>query len=146
MRQERSSARTWKAATRAGSTRVAHSRWISARGDRQSSRMATGAEEPLDVLGEDVHLEVHRRAARRGAERRALERLGDQGHGEVIAVDRGDGQRDAVDRDRPLLDDVAQEVRVGFDRDDAGEALLAHVADRPETVDVALDDVAAEAV
>ena len=44
-------------------------------------------------------------------ERRALERLGDQRHGEGVVVDVDDGERDAVDRDRALLDDVAQQLR-----------------------------------
>ena len=78
------------------------------------------------------------------AQARALQGLGDQGHGEARVVDGDDGQRDAVDGDRPLLDDVAQHVRVGLDRHDAGEAVLAGAGDDADAVDVALDDVAAQ--
>ena len=41
--------------------------------------------------------------------------LGDEGDGEARVVDGDDGQRDAVDGDRALLDDVAQDVRLGVD-------------------------------
>ena len=67
----------------------------------------------------------------RAAERRALERLRDQRDVEALVVDPRDGQRDAVDGDRALLDDVAQQRRgAGLDRHDAREAVLAH-ARRP---------------
>ena len=79
-------------------------------------------------------------------ERRALERLGDQRDGEGVAVDVDDGERDAVDGDRALLDDVAEQVGGRGDRDDAGEAVLLDRADRAEAVDVPLHDVAAEPV
>ena len=46
-----------------------------------------------------------------GAEVGALERLGDERHVERVLVDARDGERDAVDRDRALLDHVAQQRR-----------------------------------
>ena len=65
----------------------------------------------------------------------------------AVVVDRGDGQRDAVDRDRALLDDVAQQLRAARRSSRRGRsrprATRATVAD---AVDVALHDVAAEAV
>ena len=67
----------------------------------------------LHVLGEHVDLEVHRAAGRGRAERRALERLGNQRHREARVVDLGHGQRHAVHGDRALLDHVAQQLRAG---------------------------------
>src|ERR671916_526974 len=50
----------------------------------------------LRVLGHDVDLQVDHRPVRRASERRALERLGDEGDVEARVVDARDGQRDAV--------------------------------------------------
>ncbi len=81
------------------------------------------------------------------AERRALERLRDQRNGEAAVVHGRHCKRHAVDRDRALLDDVAQQVsRAGADPDEAREALVAARLDRADAVDVALDHVAAEPV
>ena len=49
-------------------------------------------------------------AGRGRAERRALERLGDQRHLEGLVVHAGNRQRHAVDGDRALLDHVAQQL------------------------------------
>src|SRR5688572_25957639 len=84
--------------------------------------------ELLHVLGDHVDLEIDRRAVRRASERRALERLRDQRDVEAAVVDAGDGQRHAVDGDRALLDDVAQQLRPCVDRHDAGETVLARPA------------------
>src|SRR4051812_15274418 len=102
--------------------------------------------ELLHVLGEDIDLEIDGSPLRRAAQRRALERLRDQRDREPVVADLGHGQRHAVDGDRPLLHDVAQQAGLGVDADDPREALLAHLAHDAETVDVALDDVTAEAV
>src|SRR3954452_11993088 len=82
-----------------------------------------GSEQLLDVLGQQIDLEVDDRAGGGAAQARALQGLRDEGDGEAHVVDGDDGQGDAVDGDRSLLDDVAQDVRIGLDRDDAGEAL-----------------------
>src|SRR3954453_23206770 len=102
--------------------------------------------ELLHVLGEDVDLEVDGSPLPRRAERRALEGLRDQRDREPVLADLRDGQRDPVDGDRALLHDVAQQRGLGVDDHDAREALLADLAHDAESVDVALDDVAAETV
>src|SRR4051794_36428154 len=100
----------------------------------------------LHVLGQDVDLEIDGSPLPRRAERRALEGLRDQGHREPVVADLRDGQRDPVDGDRALRHDVAQQRRLGVDGHDSREALLADLAHDAEAVDVALHDVAAEAV
>ena len=102
-------------------------------------------EQPLDVLGDDVHLEVDRVAGLLEAERGQGEGGGDEADSEVVEAGLDDREADAVDRDRALLDDVAGEVRGQGDLDDLpvlGGLALQH---RAGAVDMALDDVAAEA-
>src|SRR3954470_493996 len=102
--------------------------------------------ELLHMLGQDVHFQVDGSPLSRPAQRGSLQRLGDERHREPVVAEVGDRERDAVDRDRALLDDVAQQRRIGVDDHDPREALLAHLAHDPEAVDVALDNVAAEPV
>ena len=102
--------------------------------------------ELLHVLGQHIDLQVDRPTGRSGAERRALERLRDERDLERVVVDSRNGKGHALDRDRALLDDVAQQLGRRGDPDDPGEALLAHRVDLAGAVDVALDDVAAEPV
>src|ERR1700733_4026621 len=100
----------------------------------------------LDVLGEDVHLDVHGRARLELAEVGAFERLGDQRHREAALVERTDGEAHAVDGNRALLDEIAGELRLELDLEHPREALLAQRADAAGAVDVTLDDMPAKAV
>src|SRR3954447_14318862 len=101
-------------------------------------------DEPLDVLGEHVRLEVDLVARLECAERRHLERVRDQRNRKPGAVEGSHGERDAVDADRALLDAVAQDVVGGVDPDAHALALGLHRADPPDGVDMTLDVVAAE--
>src|SRR4051812_7294 len=69
-----------------------------------------GFEQALDVLGDHVDLEVdtvpHTLATQGGNGRG----VGDHGDGEAVVGRLDDGETAAVDRDRPLLDDVAQQI------------------------------------
>ena len=67
-------------------------------------------EQALDVLGDDVDLEVHEVAGALVAEGRDLRGVRDDGDGEAVVAAVDDGQADAVDGDRALLDDVAQQA------------------------------------
>ena len=68
------------------------------------------AKEPLDVLREHVDLEIDGVARPQRAEGRLVERVRDQRDGEAGVVERGDRQTGPLDRDRALLDDVAEQV------------------------------------
>src|SRR5581483_4555220 len=59
------------------------------------------------VLRDDVYFQVDRIAHPLVHQRHVALRVGDQRHGEAIADPLGHGQADAVERDEPLLDDVA---------------------------------------
>src|SRR4051794_4947389 len=102
--------------------------------------------ELLHVFREHVNLQVDRGPRLGAAQRRPLQRLGDQRDREPVVADVRDRERDAVDGDRALLHHVAQQLHAGVDDDDASEPLLPDLADDPEAVDVALHDVAAEPV
>src|SRR5436190_14001560 len=102
--------------------------------------------ELLQVLREHVDFQIDGSPRRRSAQGRPLQRLGDERHREPVVAEVGDGQRDAVDGDRTLLDDVAQQRRLGVDDDDPREPLVTHLAHHGEAVDVPLDDVSAQAV
>src|SRR5579875_539378 len=63
--------------------------------------------QPLDVFGDDVDLEVDGGAHRGAAQRGQLPGGRNQRDLEPTLAERGDRQRDAVHRERALLDDVA---------------------------------------
>src|SRR4029453_7024817 len=66
--------------------------------------------QPLDVLHGHVHLEVHPVAGLLGAERRHCGGVGDDGDREPVVEHVDDREAHAVDGDRALLDDVAQQL------------------------------------
>ena len=106
----------------------------------------SSVEQPLDVLGEHVDLEVHLAAGLEVAERRLGERVRDQRDGEAVAVERRDRQRDALDRDRALLDAVAQQLGQAPRRRTRTPSPSGSTArTRADAVDVALHVVAARA-
>src|SRR5688572_17489839 len=81
-------------------------------------------EKSFHVLGGDVHLEVHGVAGALVAQRRHLHRVRDHRDTEAVVVHHGDGEADAIDGDRALLHDVAEDAaiaahpQVGRGRDD----------------------------
>ena len=81
---------------------------------------------------------------RERAERGRLERVRDQRDREAGVVERGDRQARPLDRDRALLDDVAEELGRSVEPDAAAVAFGLDAADGADAVDVALDVVAAE--
>jgi hypothetical protein len=68
----------------------------------------------------------------------------DKSDREARGVDGGDGQARAVDRDRALLDDVAEDVGRGVDPHAPPITLGLAAADAADAVDVPLDEVAAQ--
>ena len=98
----------------------------------------------LDVLGEHVGLEVHGVARAERRERRLRERVRDQRDLEHVVAECRDGQGDAFDRDRALLDAIAKELLGRLDRQPHAVALGLERADPADAVDMALDVVSAE--
>src|SRR6266511_1507789 len=104
-------------------------------------------EQALDVFGDQVDFEVDGRTDAFVPERRDGEGVRDGGDVERIVAERGHGEADAVDRDRTLLDDVAQHLGGRGERE-AGRPVGQRVTggDASDGVDVALDQVAAELI
>ena len=98
------------------------------------------------MLGEDVDLEVDPVAGLAQAEGGAGEGLGDQADRERLGAGLDDRQAHAVDGDGALVDEVLAEAGGHRDLDDL--PVLAGLAayDVADGVDVALDDVAAQAL
>ena len=96
------------------------------------------------MLGDHVHLEVDPVAGLPAAERGAGEGLGDQAHREAVVPGLHDGEADAVDRDRPLVHQVAGQVGGQAHLDDLPVLAGSTADDGADSVHVALDDVAAE--
>ena len=76
------------------------------------------------IFGEDVGFDVDAAAFFLCVEVRRLERVRDQRDGEIAVADRRDRQADAVDGDRALFDDVAQERGRRCDIQQHGVAFL----------------------
>src|SRR4051812_21677580 len=100
-----------------------------------------GFEQALDVLGDHVDLEVDTIAHPLATEGGHGGGVRDDGDGEAVVGRLHDGEAAAVDGDRPLLDDVAQEVGWHAHPEVGGRC-----DDLADGVDVALHDVATEPV
>src|SRR6266498_2423778 len=70
-------------------------------------------QKPLDVLRQDVDLQVGPVTGLQAAQRRHLERVLDQRDREPTLIEGSDRERDALHRDRSLLDEVPEEVGLG---------------------------------
>ena len=103
-------------------------------------------EQLLDVLGDHVGLEVDQVAGATGAQRGAGQGLGDEADGEAVVLRLDDGEADTVDGDRALVDEVAGEVGGQGDLDEVPVLAGRAGDDLADAVDVALHDVAAEAL
>ena len=101
--------------------------------------------ELFNIFSDDVAFEVHR-FARLFAEQDGL-RAGvrNDGDREVCVRHRRDRQADTVNGDRAFFDDVAQQGSGGLDLDPDRVVLALLRGNRARAVDVAGDDVTAEA-
>src|SRR5262245_11673194 len=104
-----------------------------------------GAEQPLDVLRQHVHLEVDGIARSQVAERGHRERVRDERDGKGVRFQLSDRERDAVDGDRALLDAVPQDVDGRLDPEAGAVAPGPQRAHRANPVHAAPDGVGAAA-
>ena len=90
--------------------------------------------QPLDITRQHVDFEIHAIARATVAERGLLDRMRNQVHAETRTIHRIDGQADAIHAHRALGRDVARQrgrrlddpplrTRVGFDGNDAADAV-----------------------
>src|SRR5690348_6544062 len=106
--------------------------------------VVSGSAQTLRVLRQQVDLDVQAVAGLRASQRRVLERERHERDLYALAAQRRDRQRDAVDRERALLDAVAQEARVEAEAQAGAVAFAVERLDLGRAVDVALDEVPAE--
>ena len=113
---------------------------------RPSLQTPAGSEQPLDVLGDHVDLEVHAVARReRPAGSSCSSVYGMSATEKAPGREPRHRERDAVDRHRALLHQVALEPGRRLDRELGRLAQSPQLADAPDAVHVALHDVAVEA-
>src|SRR5439155_21194356 len=124
---------------RSGRTR-SNGRWSPSDGGSYRSALR----QPLDVFREHVGLEVHRVPGLEPRKRRFEERVRDGRDADPALVERCDRERDAVDRERALLDAIAEDLGRNMEQEPCPVAVRLERADAPDAVDVALDVVAAE--
>src|SRR5262245_40240555 len=98
----------------------------------------------LHVLGEHVGLEIDPVAGTNGTEGRRRQRVLNERNCKPALVQVGDRERDAVDGDRALLDEVAEEVPGRVEPDPPALAFEVDRPNGPHPVDVTLDVVTAE--
>ena len=111
------------------------------------ARISAFTEQALDVARDQVHFQVHRIADRGLRERGVRDVCGTSATSKPVVVDRVDGQADAVDADRALRRDVAQQRRRrARTRQRCARASSHDVQHAADAVDVAADQVPAEAV
>src|SRR5581483_768750 len=136
----------------AASTRAARSLFVGITGllelgkrEAAAGRRVAG-EQLLDVLADQIDLEVDVLELALLRQRGGGLRVRDDRDLEAAPVDAVDREADAVDGDRAFLDDVAEQLRLGADRHVDGLAARTHFIDAADAVDVAGDQVAAEAI
>ena len=98
------------------------------------------------VFGQDVALQVYAGTGAVSAEGGVAEGVGNDGHTEHAAFERGDGEADAIDGDGSFVYQVR--IELGGDANAQPPVVIAEGVERQEfagAIDVALDDVAAEA-
>ena len=96
---------------------------------------------PLDVLGQQIGLEVHRRARRLLAEGRDGERVRDQGDAETVAGDIDQRQADAVHRDGPFRNHLSRQFRRTREANAQPRAFGHAPLNSADAIDMALHDM-----
>src|SRR5680860_18963 len=106
-------------------------------------RPRVGPREPLDIFSDEIDLDVDCRTTLQLIESRLAQGVRDEGNLKGLYSRLHHGQRDAVEGNRPLLDDVAKERRLRAKPHPEGAVLGLDPSDACHPVDVPLDQVAA---
>ena len=140
--------RSARAGFRRGALRRLPRRWppLPCRRHDAASRAAGLVEQPRQVAGQQVHLEVHAGAARVTTGGGDLERVRDERHVAAIVLRAGDGQAHAVHGERALLGHEAPQRRRDGDGHAHAVALGDHRQHLADAVHVALHQVPAQAL
>src|ERR1700747_398017 len=104
-------------------------------------------DEALDVFREDIHFDVDCVIDGHRVDVGVLMREGNDGDvgDAIVRMPAGDGEADTVDGDRTFFDDVAAQILRDADGEPPVVAFGDERRDAPDSVDVALNEMAAEA-
>lgn len=110
---------------------------------RRRRRMTDG--KAMDIFPDDIRFQVDDSARMLIHERRIGHGMGNDGNGKLAAADGYDSQADAVDGDRAFFDDERLHVLGDGNGDDPGNAIGGNAGDVADAVDMAADDMTAQA-
>src|SRR5215475_9177874 len=103
-----------------------------------------GFQKRFHVFGDDVILEIHRVAGFGGLQISVFKCVRDDSDGKTAAAHSGNGQADAVNSDRALLDDVAGRGSNSFNLQLPTVTRAIETPDLAHAIHVSLDDMTAE--
>ena len=110
---------------------------------RRRRRMTDG--KAMDIFPDDIRFQIDDSARMFIHERRIGHGMRDDGNGKLAAADGYDSQADAVDGDRAFFDDERLHVLGDGNGDDPGNAIGGNAGDVADAVDMAADDMTAQA-
>src|SRR5262249_31771165 len=102
-------------------------------------RKTSTLHELRDVFRENVSLDIDTVPFTARPERRDLQRMGNEGHAEVVAPDLDKSQADSVDSDRPLGDHLRRELCGSAKPHEDPGTLGGDALDRSTAIDVSLN-------
>ncbi len=100
----------------------------------------------LDILGEEVGFEVHAVADEQFAERCVGQRVGNEGHTEAVGLNLDERQTDAINGDRAFVGHLPQQAGRRLKDEMRPVIVIATLDQAAEAIDMAGNEVAAEAV
>lgn len=107
---------------------------------------AAKLEQPLDVTGQEIHLEVHPLSLVERAQGRHLTRVGNEEERRALSLDGVHGERNAIHRERALLRYVTRELGAYLHLDSSHVTEGLDERDRPHSVDVPAHQVSTQAI
>ena len=110
---------------------------------RSLRRMTDG--KAMDIFPDDIGFQVDDSPWMLIHEGRIGHGMGNDGNGKLAVADGYDGQADAVDGDGPFFDNERFHIFRDGNGDDPGNAVRRDAGDMADAVDVAADDMAAQA-
>lgn len=110
---------------------------------RRRRRMTDG--KAMDIFPDDIRFQIDDSARMFIHERRIGHGMRDDGNGKLAVADGYDSQADAVDGDRAFFDDERLHVLGNGNGDDPGNAIGGNAGDVADAVDMAADDMTAQA-
>lgn len=110
---------------------------------RRRRRMTDG--KAMDVFPDDIRFQIDDGSRMFIHEGRIGHGMGNDGHGKLAVTDGYDGQADTIDGNGPLFDNERLHVLGDGNGDNPGNAIGGNAGDVADAVDMAADDMTAQA-